>query len=275
MRRRQLAQALRELREQAGIKVEAVAERLDLSRSAIAAFESGRNLVSQPVLETLLRLYGAYEKFDVLNELRREAKKPGWWSTYRLPPWLKSYVGLESDAQVARTFGLELMPGLLQTEEYARQLHSIIGKLSGDEIERRVAARLQRQQRLTDPDPLTFSAVISEGALRRLLAEPAAMAVPQLRHLASSARLSNVRLHVLPFTAGLHHSMSGSFTLLSFAPGVSLDIAYQEYAVGGHLVDEQDDVRELADVYDQLQGQALNEEASLAVISELMESMER
>ena len=274
MRRRQLAQALRELREQAGIKVETVAERLDLSRSAIAAFESGRNLVSQPVLETLLRLYGAYEKFDVLNELRREAKKPGWWSTYRLPPWLKSYVGLESDAQVARAFSLELVPGLLQTEEYARQLSSM-GKLSGDEIERRVAARLQRQQRLTDPDPLTFSAVISEGALRRLLAEPAAMAVAQLRHLASSARLSNVRLHVLPFTAGLHHSMSGSFTLLSFAPGVSLDIAYQEYAVGGHLVDEQDDVRELADVYDQLQGQALDEEASLAVISELRESMER
>jgi transcriptional regulator with XRE-family HTH domain len=274
VRRRQLAQALRELREQAGIKVETVAERLDLSRSAIAAFESGRNLVSQPVLETLLRLYGAYEKFDVLNELRREAKKPGWWSTYRLPPWLKSYVGLESDAQVARAFSLELVPGLLQTEEYARQLSSM-GKLSGDEIERRVAARLQRQQRLTDPDPLTFSAVISEGALRRLLAEPAAMAVAQLRHLASSARLSNVRLHVLPFTAGLHHSMSGSFTLLSFAPGVSLDIAYQEYAVGGHLVDEQDDVRELADVYDQLQGQALDEEASLAVISELMESMER
>jgi transcriptional regulator with XRE-family HTH domain len=274
VRRRQLAQALRELREQAGIKVETVAERLDLSRSAIAAFESGRNLVSQPVLETLLRLYGAYEKFDVLNELRREAKKPGWWSTYRLPPWLKSYVGLESDAQVARAFSLELVPGLLQTEEYARQLSSM-GKLSGDEIERRVAARLQRQQRLTDPDPLTFSAVISEGALRRLLAEPAAMAVAQLRHLASSARLSNVRLHVLPFTAGLHHSMSGSFTLLSFAPGVSLDIAYQEYAVGGHLVDEQDDVRELADVYDQLQGQALDEEASLAVISELRESMER
>lgn len=274
MRRRQLAQALRELREQAGIKVEAVAERLDLSRSAIAAFESGRNLVSQPVLETLLRLYGAYEKFDVLNELRREAKKPGWWSTYRLPPWLKSYVGLESDAQVARTFGLELMPGLLQTEEYARQLHSIIGKLSGDEIERRVAARLQRQQRLTDPDPLTFSAVISEGALRRLLAEPAT-AVTQLRHLESSARLSNVRLRVLPFTAGFHHSMSGSFTLLSFAPGVSLDIAYQEYAVGGHLVDDQDDVRELGDVYDLLQSQALDEEMSLAVITELRESMER
>jgi hypothetical protein len=82
-------------------------------------------------------------------------------------------------------------------------------------------------------------------------------------------------LHVLPFAAGFHHSMSGSFTLLSFAPGVSLDIAYQEYAVGGHLVDEQDDVRELADVYDLLQSQALDEETSLAVITELRESMER
>lgn len=278
MRRRQLAQTLQDLREQAGMKVEGVAERLDLSRSAIAAYEAGRNVVSQPVLEALLRLYGAYdEKFDVLNELRKEAKKPGWWSTYRLPHWLTSYVGLEADAASARVFSLELLPGLVQTEDYARQLHSMVQvQLSDDAVERRVTARLQRQKRLVGPppNPLTFSAVISEGALRRLPAEPA-MAVAQLRHLESSARLPNVSLRVLPFAAGLHRSMSGSFTLLSFASGVSLDIAYQEYAVGGHLVDEQDVVHELAGVYDQLHSQALDEDASLAAISELMELMER
>jgi len=277
MRRRQLAQALQQLREQAGLKVEAVAERLDVSRSAVAAYEAGRNLVSQPVLESLLRLYGAYDaKFDELNELRKDAKKPGWWSTRGLPNWLKSYVGLEADAASARVFSLELLPGLLQTEDYARQLHSMVHQLPDQEVERRVATRLQRQKRLIGPSPnlLTFSAVISEGALRRLSAEPA-MAVAQLRHLESSARLPNVSLRVLPFAAGLHRSMSGSFTLLAFNPGVSLDIAYQEYAVGAHLVDEQDVVHELSGVYDQLQSQALDDDASLAAISELMELMER
>lgn len=269
MRRRQLGLALREVREQANLTMEALAGRLDLSRSAIGAFESGRNLPSQPVLETILRECGALEKFDVLNELRKDARKPGWWSTYRLPQWLRAYVGYEDDALTAKAFSLELVPGLFQTEDYARQLHSL-HPLSDEEIERRVAARLQRQQRLTGPDPLTLAAVISEGALHRLFAEPD-MAVAQLRHLASNAELSNVNLRVLPFSAGLHLSMSGSFTLLEFAPGVSSPIAYQEYAVGGHLVDDQDAVRELSGVYDQLQAQALDESRSLDMIVELME----
>lgn len=269
MRRRQLGIALREAREQANLTMEALAERLDLSRSAIGAFESGRNLPSQPVLETILRECGALEKFDALNELRKDAKKPGWWSTYRMPPWLKTYVGYESDALTAKTFSLELVPGLFQTEDYARALHSL-HRMPEEEIERRVAARRQRQQRLTGPHPLALAAAISEGALHRLLAEPD-MALAQLRHLASSAQLSNVSLRVLPFSTGLHHSMSGSFTVLEFAPGVSAPIAYQEYAVGAHLVDDQDVVRELSGVYDQLHAQALNERQSLDMIQELIE----
>lgn len=268
MRRRQLGLALREVREQANLTMEALGQRLDLSRSAIGAFESGRNLPSQPVLETILRECGALEKFDVLNELRKDARKPGWWSTYRLPQWLKGYVGLENDALSAKVFSLELVPGLFQTENYARQLHAM-SQLSHDEIEQRVTARLQRQQRLTDPHPLTLATVISEGALHRLSADTG-MAVAQLHHLASRAELPNVNLRILPFSAGLHRSMSGSFTLLEFAPGVSSPIAYQEYAVGGHLVDDQNEVRELSGVYDQLQAHALDKSSSLNMILELI-----
>ncbi len=268
MRRRQLGLALRRAREQANLTMEALADRLDLSRSAIGAFESGRNLPSQPVLETILRECGAPEKFDALNELRKDAKKPGWWSTYRMPPWLKAYVGYETDALTAKTFSLELIPGMFQTEDYARALHSL-RRMPEGEIDRRVAARLQRQQRLTGPHPLAFAAVISEGALHRLFAEPDT-ALAQLRHLASSAQLANASLRVLPFSAGLHLSMSGSFTLLEFAPGVSAPIAYQEYAVYGHLVDDQDIVREMSGVYDQLHTQALDERQSLDKIQELI-----
>lgn len=268
MRRRQLGLALREAREQAKLTMEALGERLDLSRSAIGAFESGRNLPSQPVLETILRECGALEKFDALNELRKDAKRPGWWSTHRMPPWLKAYIGYEDDALRAKAFSLELVPGLFQTEDYARQLHSL-HPLSDEEIDRRVAARLQRQHRLTGPHPLTFAAVISEGALHRLFAEPE-MALGQLRHLASRAKLPNVSLRVLPFSAGLHLSMSGSFTVLEFAAGVSSPIAYEDYAVGGHLVDDQDVVRELSGVYDQLHARALDEGSSIDMILELL-----
>ncbi len=268
MRRRQLGLALREVREQANLTMEALAERLDLSRSAIGAFEAGRNLPSQPVLETILRECDALAKFDVLNELRKDARKPGWWSTYRLPQWLKGYIGLEADAVKVTAFSLELVPGLFQTEAYARQLHSLHA-MDDDDIERRVAARLQRQERLTGTDPLIVAALISEGALHRLFADPG-MAVAQLGHLVSSAQLSNVSLRVLPFSAGLHRSMSGSFTLLEFAPGVSPPIAYQEYAVGGHVVDEPKDVRDLSGVYEQLQVQALDEAGSLDMVLELM-----
>ncbi len=268
MRRRQLGLALRAVREQAKLTMEELGGRLDLSRSAIGAFESGQNLPSQPVLQTILRECDALEKFDALNELRKGAKKPGWWSTHRLPPWLKEYVGFEDDALTAKTFSLELVPGLFQTEDYARRLHALYS-VAGEEAERRVVARLRRQQRLTGPHPLTLTAVISEGALHRLLAEPA-MVLAQLGHLASSAQLPNVSLRVLPFSAGLHLSMSGSFTVLEFAPGVSAPLAYEEYAVYGHLVDDQDVVHELSGVYDQLHAQALDENSSLDMIVELI-----
>lgn len=269
MRRRQLGLALRQVREQADLTTTELGARLDLSRSAISAFESGRNLPSQPTLEAILRECGAGEKFDALNELRKEAKKPGWWSTYRMPQWLKEYVGYEDDALTAKAFSLEVVPGLLQTEGYARALHSL-HPLPKEEIERRVAARLRRQQRLTGPYPLTLAAVVSEGALHRVLAEPD-LATAQLRHLASSAQLSTVSLRVLPFSAGLHLSLTGSFTVLEFAPGVSAPIAYQEYAGYGHIADDQDVVRELSGVYDQLYAQALDESKSIEMISRLIE----
>lgn len=267
MRRRQLGLALKDVRERANLTMEVLGARLDLSRSAIGAFESGRNLPSQPVLETILRECGALEKFEALNELRKGARRPGWWSTHRLPQWLRAYIGYEDDALAAKTFSLELVPGLLQTEGYARALHSLY-RASEDETERRVAARLQRQQRLTEPHPLTLAAVISEGALHRVLAVPD-MALAQLRQLASLAQLPNVSLHVLPFSAGLHLSMNGSFTLLEFAPDVSAPIAYQEDGVGGHLVDDQDLVHELSGMHDQLQAQAFDESRSLDMIVEL------
>jgi transcriptional regulator with XRE-family HTH domain len=269
MRRKQLGAELRRIREAAGLRMEDAAAALDCVRSRISHIETGRNAVRKPDLEVLLRLYSALDRLDALEELRREGTKRGWWATYRLPDWLQGYIGFEADATTLRGLELELIPGLLQTEGYARAVHIAGHHMTpSEEVERRVAARMQRQARLIAPDPLVLSVVVSESALQRALAL-GTVGIEQLNHLIASAKLPNVTLHVLPFSVGVHRSMSGSFTLLSFAPGVSADIAYQEYAVGGHLVDDQDVVRSLSDLYDELRDQALAADESLTLISEL------
>jgi transcriptional regulator with XRE-family HTH domain len=271
MRRKQLGAELRRIREAAGLRMEDAAAALDCARSRISHIETGRNAVRKPDLEVLLRLYDATGKLGALEELRREGTRRGWWSVYRLPDWLQAYIGFEADAITLRALELELIPGLLQTEPYARAVHVAGHHMTpSEEVERRVAARMQRQARLTaHPDPLELSVVVSEAALMRTLALPDDVAVGQLDHLVASAKLPNVTLQVLPFSVGVHRSMSGSFTLLSFAPGVSADIAYQEYAVGGHLVDDQDAVRLLSGLYGELREQALASDESLTLISEL------
>lgn len=269
MRRKQLGRQLRELREGAGLRMEDAATALDCARSRISHIETGRYGVRKPDLEVLLRLYGALDRLAVLEELRQQGTQRGWWSTYRLPDWLAGYVGFEADATQLRSLELELVPGLLQTEAYARAVHVAGHHMTPiAEIERRVAARMQRQARLTAAVPLVLSVVVSEAALQRTLAMAKGVGTEQLNHLVTSARLRNVTLQILPFSVGVHRSMSGSFTLLSFAPGVSPDIAYQEYAVGGHLVDDQDVVGLLSSLHDELRDQALDADESLTLISE-------
>jgi transcriptional regulator with XRE-family HTH domain len=275
MRRRQLGRALRLLREQAGLRTEDAARELDCARSKISHMEGARNPIGKPDLDALLRLYGADKKTAVaLEEMRREGKERGWWSTYRLPAWLGDLVGLEADAVTERVVELELIPALLQTEDYARAVHVAGPHMTPSaEVERRVAARMERQKRLTGPNALTFCAVVSEAALRRVTAQ-SDVAAGQLQRLASAARLPNVTIQVLPFSAGVHGSMSGSFTLLDFTLGVSLNVAYQEYAAGGHLVDDQEVVALLTGVYDALHGQALGVDESLAMIEKLAQQTE-
>ncbi|HEU0128299.1 MAG TPA: helix-turn-helix transcriptional regulator, partial [Pseudonocardiaceae bacterium] len=210
LRRRQLGMELRRLRDAAGLTREAAADEIACSPTKITHLESGRNSPRKAELRVLLQLYGAsVEEHALLEELRLEASERGWWSTARLPEWLAAYVGLEADASSLRTFTLELIPGLLQTEAYAREVQ-LLGKhmIEPDEVDRQVAARMRRQHRLTEPQPLQFSAVVSEAALRRCASHPA-IAPGQLRHLIERASLPNVDLRVLPLSAGLHPSMSG------------------------------------------------------------------
>jgi hypothetical protein len=181
----------------------------------------------------------------------------GWWSTARLPEPLAKYVGLESESSSVRSFELELIPGLLQTEAYARELHILRGTHTPDDLDRRVKARLRRQERLTSSsDPLQLCAVLSEAALHRCIRYPS-VAQEQFSQLIDWARLPHIDIRVLPFGVGLHRGMAGAFSLLSFPDGLLPDAGWQENPLGGHVIEDPTDVQFLATLFEELRGQAL------------------
>jgi len=272
IQRCQLGIELKRLRDAAGVTRPDAAAGIGCSPAKIAHIESGRNAPSKTELIVLLRdHYGAdKETLDTLEELRKEASQRGWWSTYGLPDWLARCVGLEFDATSVRSMALEVIPGLLQTEEYARMLHSLRGRLTAKERDRRVAVRMERQARLLGPNPVELQAVISEAALVRC-ARQADLGLAQLQRLTERARQPNVELRILPFDIGLHAGMSGLFNLFSFPDQLLPDAAHQEYAVGGHIIDDQDAVAQLARLFDELRSQALGVDESLAMVAEFID----
>lgn len=274
LRARQLGIALAQHRATAKITQTAAGKIIECSQTKIAQVEAGRNTIRRAEMIVLLQHYGAdQETIDKLDTLRLNATRRGWWSTYDLPDWLAEYVGLEADATLVRTLELEVIHGLLQTEEYARQLQALDRRHSTKEVDRRIAVRMQRQQRLTGPDPLQLSVVMSESALLRCARQPN-VAGPQLRHLAEQARRDNIELLVMPLDVGLYIGVSGGFSLLSFPDGLLPDSVHQEYLVGGHLIDSPSVVGQLTTIYEELRGQALGANESLALITELIDHLQ-
>lgn len=254
------------------------ASALAIGRSAshVAHIENGRTAPHKAELIVLAQLYSVdTEMLAALEDLRAEASKRGWWSTYGLPEGMAGYVGLETDATAMRCMELETIPGLLQTEQYMRRLYVLDGRLRPLEIDKRVRARVRRQGRLAaaGDNPLQLSAVVSQGALERCVREQATLATEQLARLLERAGQPNVDLRVLPFDHGLHAAQAGPFTLLSFPKGLLDDAAYHEYAVGGHIIDDQSVVFELNTKFSELHGQALDANESSAMIATLAEQL--
>lgn len=215
----------------------------------------------------MIGLYGATpEQHEELEDLRKAASHRGWWSAYRLPSWLHNYVGLEADAIRIRNFEVELVPGLLQIPEYAREVHALgPAVLAPEDIDRKVAARMKRQELLTGPNAVRYHAVISEAALHRL--KDTEYADVQYRHLLTMAKEPNITVMVLPFSTRVH-SMAGGFILLDFLPEVSSPIAYYDSVPGGQLIHDPREVAQLSDVYEELSAQALSAEDTAAFITE-------
>ena len=237
---------LRRLREAHGITREAAGEAIRASGAKISRLELGRVGFKERDIVDLLDLYGVGDaaERDGFLKLVREANTPGWWHRYSdvLPGWFEMYVRLEQAASVIRSYQLQFVPGLFQTESYARAV--IVTDAAGEtpeEIERRVTLRMMRQKLLSEPQAPTFWAVLDEASLRRPYGTPQVMH-DQLDHLAAVAGLPNVILQVLPFDRGSEAAAAGPFTLLRFAEPDLPDVVYMEQPTCAVYLDKPADV---------------------------------
>lgn len=276
VRRRQLARLLRAAREEAGWKAEDVASEMRSSPSRISRIETARVKISPGTVHEIcdvLEIEG--EGRQKLVQLARTAEKPGWWQEYtdRLTYEYSTYIALEDDAASLRWFEPLVVPGLLQTEDYARAL-TRKGLVEGtaEEVEDRVAARMRRQGVLTrEENPLRVSLILDEAALHRVVGGPGVMRA-QLRWLAEAAERPNVRIQVLPFEAGAHASMMGPFTILGFPETADPDVVYLENAAGDLYVEKQPGVRRYSLVFEDLRADALGHDESAALIARMADN---
>jgi transcriptional regulator with XRE-family HTH domain len=246
VRRMLVGAQLRRLRTDMGLSREEAAEAIRASEWKIHRLENGQVGFKDRDIVDLLRRYGVTDPDDIAAflEFAREANAPGWWQRYGdlLPQWFKAYVDLESAATLIRTYEGQLVPGLLQTEDYMR---AVIGGASLDEspeeAERRVALRMGRQTLLTRRDAPRLWAVIDEAALRRPVGSPEVMG-GQLERLIDATKLANVVLQILPFGAGAHPGMVGAFSILRFADDELPDVVYVEHLTNAQYLDRRDDV---------------------------------
>jgi transcriptional regulator with XRE-family HTH domain len=266
IRRRQLARRLRLLREQAGLTIEAAAPALDWSPSKLSRIENAHQSVDVHGVRSMLDHYGVGgATWTELIELTREARRLGWWRAYGLDD--KGYLPLEAEATLVRDFTLTYVPGLLQTEDYARTLFvASMVRRTNEVLRRDIAVRMIRQKRLTSAeDPLELVAIVEEAVLHRPVGGPSVMRA-QLERLIAAAALDTVTFQVLPTAVGAHAGVEGAFTLLSFDGLGEPDMAYVEHPMGAVHLEKDEDVARARLVFDHLRSAALGPAESVALV---------
>jgi transcriptional regulator with XRE-family HTH domain len=275
-----LAKQLAELREQAGLTVRDVARELEWAESTLYRIESARRGVKPGDVLLLMELFTrsgelviTQEQRDELLRLAREARKRGWWQTYSgavAEPFVV-YIGLEAEVSTIRAYASELVPGLLQTEQYAREIRrASLSPTDPEHTDRWIALRMARQRRLTEEDPVRLWAVLNESALHRTIGGPKVMG-DQLARLVEVSGLPNVTLQVLPFSAGAHPAMDSPFMILGFPERGDQDVVYIEQMSQAMYVEAASEVDWYSLAFDHLRARALDPDESLARIVALQD----
>ncbi|MCM6772165.1 helix-turn-helix domain-containing protein [Nocardia sp. CDC159] len=258
---------LRKLREECGITREAAGDHIRGSHAKISRLELGRTGFKERDVRDLLTLYGVTdeEQREQFLDLVRKANQPGWWQSYSdlLPSWFETYLGLEGAAMSIRTFEGQLIPGLLQTEDYARAVVALGHE--NTEATRRVELRRKRQEILDVPRGPTLWAVVDEAVLHRPIGGTRVLR-EQIDHLVEMSHRRNVTIQVLPYAAGGHAAAGSSFTMLRFAERELPDVVYLEQLTSALYLDRRDDIELYREVMDRLAVQAERPERSREIM---------
>ncbi|MEU1572481.1 helix-turn-helix transcriptional regulator [Streptomyces collinus] len=274
VRRRKLGAELRALRTSAGLTSGEAARLVGWHQSKVSRIETGTSGVKPADVRLLLDAYVVADSQlrELLMALAGSDDSGGrqnWWHAYRgvLPPAYWDFISLESQAGAMRTLETTVVPGLLQTPEYARAVtRAAVEGLPEDRLDTLVEVRLARQDVLRADPPLRLSAVLDEAVLRREVGGPGVMA-RQLERLVEAARLPQVRLQVLPFTAGAHIGVTGPFVIFSFSSTSDLDVVVLDHLTSSLYLERKEDLQAYTEAFNALQIHALSPEDSLDFIA--------
>jgi hypothetical protein len=244
---------------------------MSVSPSKVSRLETGQRGASPRDIRDLCDIYGVPDNVrQQFLDLAAEGKQLAWWQSRGLP--YSTYVGLESGAASISDFGLGLVPGLLQSPEYARAvLAAIHPPLDPAEIEQRLLARLDRQSLLTSPNAPRFEAVIDEAVLHRVAGDRAIMR-GQLKHLLAISRLANVTIRILPYEAGILPVTNNKFIILSFDEAVP-GVVFIEGLTGDLYLDDENDLASYREAFDALRGLAASAEDSREMIIRMKDAL--
>lgn len=255
-----LAKRLLELRKSSEYTQSDVAHGLDWRQSKVSRIEAREQSVSVTDAHALASFYDiTAEERDLLVMLARDSKKKGWWQSFDdlIPEWFDTFVGMEAEASSVVTYESDFIPGLLQTEDYARATtKATFLEATPDEVERSVELRMQRQKRLFDAEPLKLWAVMSETTLRRPVGGEAVLR-EQINHILRLTEQPNITVQVMPFTAGGHPAL-GPFVFLSYPEEWYPDVVYLETQAGAQWVEEPQQVAKFGVVIEHLRAHALD-----------------
>ncbi|WP_225634995.1 helix-turn-helix domain-containing protein [Streptomyces solaniscabiei] len=274
VRRRKLGAELRALRTSAGITSGEAARLVGWHQSKVSRIETGTSGAKPADVRLLLDAYGVDDRelrelLVVLAGSEDAGGRHHWWHAYRgvLPPTYRDFISLESQASAMRTLETTVVPGLLQTPEYARAVtRAAVDGLSEERLDTLVEVRLARQDVLRADPPLELNAVLDEAVLRREVGGPGVMA-RQLTRLVEAARLPHVRIQVLPFSAGAHIGVTGPFVIFSFPSTSDLDVVVLDHLTSSLHLERKEDLEAYTEAFNALLLHALSPEDSLDYIA--------